>query len=68
MDGLEEELKDRLVVVRLNIQNAAHKDLVEAYRVRGTPTFILLDAKGSETWRTIGALNAEEIRQRITAP
>jgi hypothetical protein len=34
---------------------------------RFTPTFILFDARGQETWRAVGSLSPEVANQQINA-
>lgn len=62
VDRLEQELRGRLVVQRVNIQSDSGKNLAAQYDVEATPTFIFLDAAGKEQWRGFGMLDATEIR------
>jgi len=68
VDGLEKELEGKLVVLRFDVQDPRHKDIVETYRVRGTPTFVLLDAGGAEVWRSVGSLDAQQVRNLVNTP
>jgi thiol-disulfide isomerase/thioredoxin len=65
VDRLEDELRDKLVVRRVDIQSAEGRQLVEQYRIEFTPTFVLFDAAGKELWRGTGKLDAESVRDAI---
>ncbi len=60
VDKLERELDSqvgvgkRLHIIRLNVQEAAGRELASVYGFEFTPTFIYFDAQGNEVWRTIG--------------
>ena len=68
VDGLETEYAGKLAVVRLNVQDPAHRALVQQYRVLGTPTFLLLDAQGQEVLRSFGSLDVQAVREQVQAP
>ena len=65
VDRLENELREKLVVRRVDIQSAAGRQLVAQYRIEVTPTFILFDAAGKELWRATGNVDAEVVRDAI---
>ncbi len=65
MDGIEQEYVDRLLVIRLNIQEEAGRELAPVYKFEFTPTFIFFDAQGNEVWRSIGELDVERVRQSM---
>ncbi len=65
MDGIEKEYADRLLVIRLNIQEDAGRELAPVYRFEFTPTFIFFDAQGNEVWRSVGELDVERLRQSM---
>jgi thioredoxin-related protein len=65
VDGLEKEYKDRLVVIRLNIQEQVGRELAPIYGFQYTPTFIFFDAQGNELWREIGSLNTGHLRASL---
>ena len=68
VDGLETEYAGKLAVVRLNVQDPAHRALVQQYRALGTPTFLLLDAQGQEVLRSFGRLDVQAVREQLAAP
>ncbi len=65
VDGLEKELGDKLLVIRLNIQDPVGRALTKPYNFQYTPTFIYFDAQGVELWRTIGSLNLDRVRDSV---
>lgn len=65
LDALERELKDELTVVRLDVASAAGRQLGGELDLRATPTFILFDRYGREIWRTVGELDAAEVRAAL---
>jgi thiol-disulfide isomerase/thioredoxin len=67
VDGLEDEWGEQVQVVRLNVLDDDAQDVLAQLGFRFTPTFILLDGSGDEVWRTVGILNAEEVRQEVNS-
>ncbi|MEI6083064.1 MAG: thioredoxin family protein [Verrucomicrobiota bacterium] len=65
VDRLENELREKLVVRRVDIQSTAGRQLVAQYRIEVTPTFILFDSAGKELWRGTGNVDAEVVRDAI---
>jgi thiol-disulfide isomerase/thioredoxin len=65
VDRLENELRAKLVVRRVDIQSDAGRQLVEKYRIEYTPTFILFDSAGKEQWRGVGGLDAAVVRRWV---
>lgn len=61
LDALEDELKDELKVVRLDVASLAGQTVRVELHVYATPTFILFDAQGNELWRRSGALDPSEV-------
>jgi hypothetical protein len=68
VDGVELEYEDTLKVVRLNVQDPAARRVADEYRFQYTPTFVLLGPDGTEQWRSVGALDPEELRARLGPP
>jgi thiol-disulfide isomerase/thioredoxin len=62
VDRLEIELQGKLVVRRVDIQSDEGRRLVKQYAIEFTPTFILFDAAGKEQWRSVGQLDAAQVR------
>ena len=65
MDELETELGDRVLFIRLNIQESVGRELAPVYGFEFTPTFIFFDAEGNELWRSVGDFNAQKVRDSI---
>ncbi len=65
MDGIEADYTGRLLVLRLDVQDAAGKELANEYAVLGTPTFIFLDPQGSELWRSVGMLDPARVTESL---
>ncbi len=62
VDGLEKELKGKLLVIRLNIQEPVGRELAPLYGFEYTPTFIFFDKNGTEVWRSVGELDTARVR------
>ncbi len=65
VDALEQEVEDRLLIVRVNIQEEVGKELGSLYGFEYTPTFIFFDANGKELWRTVGSFDADKVRDSL---
>jgi len=65
VDGLEEELGDQIVFIRLNIQESVGRELAPVYGFEFTPTFIYFDAEGNELWRSIGEFDPQRVRDSL---
>lgn len=65
VDGIEQEYADRLLVIRLNIQETVGRELAPVYMFEYTPTFIFFDAQGNELWRSVGELDVDRLRQSM---
>ncbi len=68
VDGIEREFEGRLKVIRVNIQEPAGQLLGKKFRFEFTPTFIFFDADGEELWRTVGAIDPNEVRRSLDEP
>jgi thioredoxin-related protein len=65
VDGLEQELGNRIHFIRLNIQEKVGMELAPVFGFQYTPTFIFFDSKGNEVWRTVGELNPQKVRDSL---
>jgi thiol-disulfide isomerase/thioredoxin len=61
VDRLENELRGKLTVRRVDIQSNEGRQLVAQYRIEITPTFIFLDGAGKEQWRSVGQLDVARV-------
>lgn len=62
VDSLEQELGERILFIRLNIQEPVGRELAPVYGFEFTPTFIFFDAQGNELWRSVGELDPQKVR------
>jgi hypothetical protein len=65
VDGLESKLGDRLLFIRLDIQEQVGRELVAVYGFEFTPTFIYIDESGIERWRQIGDFDPQRVRDSL---
>jgi thioredoxin 1 len=65
VDGLEDELGNKILIIRLNVQDSLGRELAPAYGFEYTPTFIFFDAEGREQWRQVGGLDAQRVRNSL---
>ena len=65
VDGIEEEYRGRLTVIRINVQEAEFQPLLARYNFQFTPTFILFDSRGSEVLRSVGSIDPEALRRTL---
>ena len=67
MDGIEQEDSGKLVVIRLDVQSQAGRELGAAMDFRFTPTFIFINAQGQELWRSIGQLDPKRVQESLAS-
>jgi thiol-disulfide isomerase/thioredoxin len=65
VDGLENELGQKLHIIRINVQDQIGRELGPVYQFEYTPTFIFFDAKGNELWRTVGEIDPQRVRDSV---
>lgn len=65
MDELENNLMDRIVIIRVNVQEEVGRELAPVYDLSFTPTFIYFDAEGNELWREIGGLEVQQVYESV---
>ena len=63
--GLETELAGQLVVLRVDVNSPAGRELTKEYGSRVTPTFIFFTPDGREAWRQLGSLDADRVRASL---
>jgi thioredoxin-related protein len=68
VDGIERTYENRLIVIRLNIQEPVSRALAERFDFRFTPTFVFIDAAGNELWRQVGTIDPQEVQRSLEAP
>ena len=67
MDGIEQDDAGKLVVIRLDVQSQAGRELGAAMDFRFTPTFIFINAQGQELWRSIGQLDPKRVQESLAS-
>jgi thioredoxin-related protein len=65
VDELENEVGDRILFIRLNIQEEVGRELAPVYDFEFTPTFIYFEGDGNELWREVGSLDAQRVRDSL---
>jgi thioredoxin-related protein len=65
VDELENELRDQLLVIRINIQEDVGRELAPVYDFEFTPTFIYFDGDGNELWREVGELDPQRVQESV---
>jgi thiol-disulfide isomerase/thioredoxin len=68
VDSLEQRYAGKLIVLRLNLQDAAGRELASRFGAGFTPTFVLLDGAGQTLWQRVGAIDPAEVEQSLGAP
>ena len=54
VDGVERELEGKVPVIRLSVMSSVGRQAAARFRVRGLPTFVILDPDGMEASRHVG--------------
>lgn len=65
MDELENEMRNEILIIRLNIQEEVGRELAPVYDFMFTPTFIFFDGDGVELWREVGSLDPQRVRDSL---
>jgi len=65
VDELENEVGDRILFIRLNIQEEVGRELAPVYDFEFTPTFIYFEGDGNELWREVGSLDPQRVRDSL---
>jgi thioredoxin 1 len=66
VDGLENELGDKLKIIRINIQDEIGRELAPVYHFEYTPTYVFFNSQGRELWRTIGEIDPQKVRDSVS--
>jgi thiol-disulfide isomerase/thioredoxin len=65
VDGLENELGQKLHILRIDVQDQIGRELGPVYNFEYTPTYVYFDAQGNELWRMIGEIDAQRVRDSV---
>jgi thioredoxin-related protein len=64
VNELKSAFPGQLQVISVDVQSSLGRELANEYG-NFTPTFIFFDEQGKELWRTIGVLDADQVRQSL---
>ena len=67
VDGLETEYGDRIDFRSLDANVGEGQAAFSAYRLRGHPSYVLLNPDGDQLWIGLGPLTAGDIRTALEA-
>mgnify|MGYP003573125472 CR=1 FL=1 len=67
MNGLERDFEGRAAVLQLDANEADNAQLQQQYRMRGHPTFVVLDEDGRAVQTFIGAQPKAILYEALTA-
>ncbi len=69
VDGLKKEYQGKVDIVRINAGLASGKeaDLANQYGVTAVPTFVFLNADGTQADKIIGGADAAAMRAKLDA-
>jgi thioredoxin-related protein len=65
VNGLERELGERAVMIKLNVSSAVGREAVYRYAVRVLPTFVVLDGDGRVLLKREGIASKAELLQAL---
>ncbi len=63
LEALQQAYDGRLVIIRMNIDRPATRPFLKKYRVRGPPTFVLIDSDGTVLANVAGWPGREAIER-----
>ena len=67
MDGLEQDLKGRATVLRLDLLSGVGREAASVYGVKVVPAMLVFDGNGNLVLRQSGKVNADPIRDQVAA-
>jgi thioredoxin-related protein len=68
VDQIQRQYGAELQVVQVNVLESAAEPLLAHYGFQYTPTFIFIDRSGTEIWRSVGALDPQQVADSLEAP
>ncbi|MHB1005056.1 MAG: thioredoxin family protein [Chloroflexota bacterium] len=68
VDGLEQEVSDRGVVVRLNVGDEAGRAVASRYGLSAVPTFLVIRDGNEPSARFVGRPDHDRLVQAMFAP
>jgi len=67
VDGLENDLRGKAPVLRLNVQDEVGMSAARQFGVRGVPSFFVLDGQGQVVYAQAGMPNRATITAQVEA-
>lgn len=65
VDGLEEDLKGKADVIRLDMLSAVGHQTAGHFGVRGLPTLVVVDGQGEVVGMQVGLIRAGAVREAV---
>jgi tartrate dehydratase beta subunit/fumarate hydratase class I family protein len=65
VDGLENDLKDKVPVIRLNAFTSIGRQAAAHFGVRGMPTLIVVDGQGNVVLTQLGIIRPGAVHDQI---
>lgn len=65
VDGLEQELADGVIMLRINARDRENAGLAAEYGIRALPTLIVWQ-EGKEVARSVGRIDRETVLRAVT--
>jgi len=67
VNGLQAEYKGRLVFEQIDANQEIGRQRLHTYGLRGHPSYVIVDVKGSVLWSATGQLPADLLRAQLQA-
>ncbi len=67
VDGLENDLRDKAHVLRLNVMDEIGMSAARRFSVRGVPSFFVLNGQGQVVHAQVGVPNRADIAAQVDA-
>lgn len=59
------DYKDKVVVEKYDGASADGKKLMDQYQLKKTPSYVILDAKGTQLWSNAGQIHKDMLNQQV---
>ena len=66
VNGLETEFDGTVVFEQLNATDERRRTAMNAYSLRGHPSYVLLDGDGALSWHYSGPIDEPSLRAKLT--
>lgn len=65
VNGLEAEFRNQMAFERFDANRLDGESVMNAYSIRGHPSYLIVDPDGTLLWSFTGAVSANTLRQQI---